>query len=58
MPGYTIEIIISKLTKSYSIISLAKLHLVIYFFRKMILAKIWYKTYNDKLLVIIQTYKI
>ena len=38
-------------------LSLPNYYLVIYFFRKMILLKTRYKTYNSELLIIIETSK-
>lgn len=32
-------------------------HPIVYYFRKMILAETWYKTYNDELLAIVKAFK-
>ena len=36
---------------------LSQLHLVAFFSKKMISAKIWYKTHNGKLLAIVKVFK-
>ncbi len=51
--GYTIGRILSQLTLD----DLGPWHLVAFFSKKMILAETWYKTYNGKLLAIIEALK-
>lgn len=52
--GYAINGVFNQLVLDDS----GQWHLVIFFFRKIISAETWYKTYNGKLLAIIETFKI
>ena len=49
--GYAIGNMLTQLTNS------SQWHLVAYYFQKMILAKTWYKTYDNKLLAIVEAFK-
>ena len=51
--GHAIDGVLSQLTND-----LSRWHPVAYFLRKMIPAKTWYKTYNNKLLAIVEAFKI
>lgn len=51
--GYAINGIPSQLTLN----DLGQWYLVAFYFQKMILIRIWYETYNDKLLAIVKVFK-
>ena len=51
--SYTIGGILNQLISN----DLGQWYIMVFFSRKMILAKTWYKTYNNKLLAIIRAFK-
>ena len=51
--GYAINEILNQLILD----NLGQWHLVAYFLQKIILAKTWYKTYNNELFTIIKIFK-
>ena len=61
--GYTISKILNQLTFRTNLnkiiikINLGHWHLVTFFSQKIILAKTWYKTHNNKFLAIIKAFK-
>ena len=55
--SYTIKSLFSQLTIDLLIFSLPKWYFIAYFFRKMILTKTKYQTYDYKLLAIIEAFK-
>ena len=56
--SYTINYILGQITFDLgSNFTKSKWYQVVHFYKKMILAKTWYKTYNTELLTIIKIFK-
>ena len=55
--GYAIEKVLSQLTSDHPTSDQGQCHPVAYFLRKIIPAETWYKTYNGKLLAIVEALK-
>ena len=51
------DYITGKVLSQLTLDNMGQWHLIVYFLKKMISAKTWYKTHNDELLAIIKAYK-